>query len=56
MNLCSTRYEIESEILLAAIKNKLRIKEVPISMIYGDEESHFSAKDMLNFVKSVIYG
>lgn len=56
MNLCSTRYEIESEILLAAIKNKLRIKEVPISMIYGDEVSHFRGIDLLNFVKSVIYG
>ncbi len=56
MKLCSTRYEIESEILLTVIKNKLRIKEVPISMIYGDEESHFCGIDLLNFVKSVIYG
>ena len=56
MNLRSARYEIESELLLAAIRNNLQIKEVPISMIYGDEESYFSGKDVLNFVKSVIFG
>ncbi|MFQ6125540.1 MAG: glycosyltransferase family 2 protein [Candidatus Heimdallarchaeota archaeon] len=56
MKLRSSRYEIESEMLLAAIKNKLRIKEVPISMTYGDEESYFGGKDVLNFIKSVISG
>jgi len=56
MDLQSTRYEIESEILLSAIRSKLRIMEVPISMIYGDEESHFRGKDVLNFLKAVMLG
>ncbi len=52
----SNRYEIESEMLLFAIRNKLRIKEVPIELIYTDSKSHFSGRDVINFLKSVILG
>lgn len=53
MDLQSTRFEVESEILLNALQNGLRIIEVPISMIYGTKKSNFQVKDMFNFLKAV---
>ncbi len=54
MELQSTRFEFESEILLCALHNGLRILEIPISMIYGNHESYFRVDDMFNFLKAVI--
>ena len=53
MDLQSTRFEVESEILLNALQNGLRIIEVPILMIYGAKKSNFQVKDMFNFLKAV---
>ena len=41
LDISATGYELESEILVAAGRKQMSIVELPISTIYGDEESRF---------------
>jgi glycosyltransferase involved in cell wall biosynthesis len=58
LDLAAERYAIEHVMILEAAKKDLIIKEVPISCIYGDEESHIRVipdtirviRDILKFV------
>ncbi len=58
LDLAAERYAIEHVMILEAAKKDLIIKEVPISCIYGDEESHIRVfpdtlrvmRDILRFV------
>jgi glycosyltransferase involved in cell wall biosynthesis len=48
----SDRFEAESEILLSAAKNELKITHVPISTIYRDETSHIHpVRDTIRFLR-----
>lgn len=55
LDLKSTRYEIETEWLVKAAKDKQRICEVTIGVVYNDSESHFSVRDVLNFLRIIIF-
>lgn len=55
MNLESERYNIETEVLSYAGKFHMRIEEVPIETIYGDEKSHFTALDIPKFIYLLFY-
>ncbi|MDI3476396.1 MAG: hypothetical protein PWQ95_2124 [Thermococcaceae archaeon] len=50
----SDRYEVETEMLIKAAKKGARIKEVPVSMIYGNEKSNFKFEDVLRFLRVLI--
>jgi len=55
MHLESERYNIETEILAYVGKFHMRIEEVPIETIYGDEKSHFSFIDVPKFIYLLFY-
>ena len=51
----STKFDMESEILIRASKLKLKICNTPIKTIYQDEESHIShVVDTIRWVKTVL--
>jgi glycosyltransferase involved in cell wall biosynthesis len=50
----SSRYEVESEMLIKAVKMGARIKEVPVSMVYGVETGHFKVEDVFRFLYALI--
>lgn len=55
MHLESERYNIETEILYYVGKLHMKVKEVPIETIYGDEKSHFTAIDVPKFIYLLFY-
>ncbi|NJE84362.1 glycosyltransferase family 2 protein [Thermococcus sp. CX2] len=50
----SDRYEVETEVLIKAAKAGARIKEVPVSMIYGVETGHFRLEDVFRFLWALL--
>ncbi|WP_461865230.1 glycosyltransferase family 2 protein [Thermococcus sp.] len=48
------RYEVETEMLIKAVRKGARVKEVPVSMIYGVETGHFRFEDILRFLWALI--
>ncbi|WP_297436620.1 glycosyltransferase family 2 protein [Thermococcus sp.] len=50
----SSRYEVESEMLIKAVKMGARIREVPVSMVYGVETGHFKVEDVFRFLYALI--
>ncbi|WP_042680028.1 glycosyltransferase family 2 protein [Thermococcus paralvinellae] len=50
----SKRYEVETEVLIKAVKKGARVKEVPVSMIYGVETGHFRFEDIVRFLKALV--
>lgn len=50
----SKRYEVETEVLIKAVKKGARVKEVPVERIYGVETGHFRLEDVLRFIRSII--
>ncbi|USS40721.1 glycosyltransferase family 2 protein [Thermococcus aggregans] len=50
----SKRYEVETEVLIKAVKKGARVKEVPVERIYGIETGHFRFEDVLRFLNSLI--
>lgn len=50
----SKRYEVETEVLIKAVKKGARVKEVPVSMIYGVETGHFRFEDIVRFLKVLL--
>jgi hypothetical protein len=55
LDLETTRYETESEILIKARKHRARIESIPIETIYGDERSAIHPlSDTLRFFRLVI--
>lgn len=55
MDLESERYNIETEVLAYVGKFKMRVEEVPIETIYGDEASHFTFLDIARFIYMLFY-
>lgn len=55
MHLESERYNIETEVLAFVGKFHMRVEEVPIETIYGDEKSHFTALDIPKFIYLLFY-
>lgn len=55
MNLESNRYNIETEVLSYVGKFHMRVEEVPIETIYGDEKSHFKIVDVPKFIYLLFY-
>ncbi|HNZ87952.1 MAG TPA: hypothetical protein PKK55_05455, partial [Methanofastidiosum sp.] len=55
MNLESNRYNIETEVLAYVGKFHMRVEEVPIETIYGDEKSHFKMRDIIKFIYLLFY-
>ena len=55
MNLESNRYNIETEVLAYVGKFHMRVEEVPIETIYGNEKSHFKLRDILKFIYLLFY-
>ena len=47
----SKRYEVETELLIKAVKKGSRVKEVPVERIYGIETGHFRFEDVIRFLK-----
>ena len=47
----SKRYEVETELLIKAVKKGARVKEVPVERIYGIETGHFRFEDVIRFLK-----
>jgi len=47
----SKRYEVETELLIKAVKKGARVKEVPAERIYGIETGHFRFEDVIRFLK-----
>jgi len=55
MKLKSKKYDIESEMLILAAENNLRIKSVPIRTIYGEETSEIHpVRDTIRFFKLIL--
>jgi hypothetical protein len=55
INLKSTKFEIESEILIEAARFTKGILSVPVSSIYGDEKSKIRpVQDTLRFFRFMI--
>jgi glycosyltransferase involved in cell wall biosynthesis len=51
----ASRYAFESEILIRAARRGFRIAEVPISCVYGDEQSTISpGRDTLRFLRMLV--
>lgn len=50
----SKRYEVETEVLIKAVKKGARVKEVPVERIYGIETGHFKFDDVMRFLKVLI--
>ncbi|WP_048151918.1 glycosyltransferase family 2 protein [Palaeococcus ferrophilus] len=50
----SKRYEVETEMLIKAVKRGARIKEVPVERIYGIETGHFRFEDILRFLHTLL--
>jgi glycosyltransferase involved in cell wall biosynthesis len=50
----SKRYEVETEVLIKAVKKGARVKEVPVERIYGIETGHFKFEDVVRFLKVLI--
>ena len=50
----SKRYEVETEVLIKAVKKGARVKEVPVSMIYGVETGHFRFEDIVRFLRALL--
>ncbi|MBU4343222.1 MAG: glycosyltransferase family 2 protein [Candidatus Omnitrophica bacterium] len=56
MNLKTTKYEIESEMLLEAKRNKLSISSVEIDSIYRGQSSQINPfSDTIRFIKFIIH-
>lgn len=56
LDLRSTGFETESEILMKLGRRGVRFAEVPIPVIYGDEKSHINvARDFVRFVRVLRY-
>jgi glycosyltransferase involved in cell wall biosynthesis len=50
----SSRYQFESELIIQAAKMNARIIEIPISTVYNDESSHMNnIMDTIRFIKLV---
>jgi len=50
LTLTSEKYDIESEMLIQAAENKMKIRSVPIQTIYGEEISEIKPiRDMMKF-------
>ncbi|USG99019.1 glycosyltransferase family 2 protein [Thermococcus argininiproducens] len=47
----SKRYEVETELLIKAVKKGARVKETPVERIYGIETGHFRFEDIIRFLK-----
>jgi len=47
----SKRYEVETEVLIKAVRKGARVKEVPVERIYGVETGHFKFEDVVRFLK-----
>ncbi|KPU63073.1 dolichol-phosphate mannose synthase [Thermococcus sp. EP1] len=47
----SKRYEVETELLIKAVKKGARVKETPVERIYGIETGHFQFEDIIRFLK-----
>ena len=50
----SKRYEVETEVLIKAVKKGARVKEVPVERIYGIETGHFRFEDILRFLWTLL--
>jgi len=50
----SKRYEVETEILIKAVKKGARVKEVPVERIYGIETGHFRFEDIIRFLQTLM--
>lgn len=50
----SKRYEVETEMLIKAVKKGARVKEVPVERIYGIETGHFRFEDVLRFLHALL--
>ncbi|WP_456453954.1 glycosyltransferase family 2 protein [Thermococcus sp.] len=48
------RYEVETEVLIKAVRKGARIREVPVSMIYGVETGHFRLEDVFRFLWALL--
>ena len=48
------RYEVETEVLIKAVRKGARIREVPVSMIYGVETGHFRFEDVFRFLWALL--
>jgi len=55
MSLESERYNIETEVLYYVGKFHMKVEEVPIETIYGDEKSHFKTLDIFKFIFLLFY-
>ena len=55
MELTSERYDIESEMLVEASRNGLKIMSVPVRTIYGEETSRIEpVRDTIKFFNFVL--
>lgn len=55
LNITTTRYDMESEMIIQAAKAGFRIAEVPIQTIYSDEVSSINKfSDTLRFIKLIL--
>ncbi|WP_456326943.1 glycosyltransferase family 2 protein [Palaeococcus sp. (in: euryarchaeotes)] len=50
----SKRYEVETEILIKAVKKGARVKEVPVERIYGIETGHFRFEAIIRFLQTLM--
>lgn len=50
----SRRYEVETELLIKAVKKGARVEEVPVERIYGIETGHFRFEDIIRFLRTLI--
>ncbi|AEH24174.1 dolichol-phosphate mannose synthase [Pyrococcus yayanosii CH1] len=50
----SERYEVETEILIKAVKMGARVAEVPVSTTYEVETGHFRFEDIVRFLKTLL--
>ncbi len=48
------RYEVETEVLIKAVRKGARVREVPVSMIYGVETGHFRLEDVFRFLWALL--
>ncbi|NOZ76591.1 MAG: glycosyltransferase family 2 protein [Euryarchaeota archaeon] len=55
MELPAERYAVEHIMILEAARKRFKIKEVPISCVYGEETSHINPiRDTFHVVKSIV--
>jgi glycosyltransferase involved in cell wall biosynthesis len=55
LELPADRYAIEHIMVLEAVRKRFKIKEVPITCVYGEEKSHISPiRDTVNVMKNIL--